>query len=353
MCFTCLRTMAQTGRASPDSSVSYTSRNSCSSDFPCLPLSQTTRRSFDTCEWTSKSSEDEWKVCNWSDDEVQVMSDRRCHQSSEPDVEWEEADWSPSVSSEAQIVGPLCSPFANTTVPLSVPPAVVMTPSRKRISPAAVRRSPRKPKRKTPIDTNCSSEDAWQVFTVIEMDGCEDRCATLVHGLTEFEIIQSHAGFSSKTSHQRRQWLFDYFASHCPLNEVGTKDPNSMSFLLCGKEVCQPVWLATFSISQSRFYEVRKEFLSGQSQAGERRSRSLSAKSQQAIAWMRSYFDRVGDKRPDKDGIYLPSCLTERSIYNYMVETLYKSNANEAVCFSQFNKLYRKYFPNVSIPKVR
>ena len=64
------------------------SRNSSSSD---LPLSQTTGRSFNTCEWTSSSqneSGDEWKVCDWSDNEAseaQVMSDGRC---SEPDIEW-------------------------------------------------------------------------------------------------------------------------------------------------------------------------------------------------------------------------------------------------------------------------
>ena len=287
-------------------------------------------------------------MCDWSDNEAseaQVMSDGRC---SEPDIEWEVTAWSPSISSGSQTSN--SSEF--TTAPLSVPSVVVMAPTRKQIPAAAVRRSPRKPKRKTLMNASCSYEDAWQVFTVIEMDGCDDRCATRVHELTEFEIIQSHAGFSSKTSYQQRQWLFDYFASHCPLNEVGTKDPNNMSFVLCGKEVCQPVWLAAFSISQSRFYEVRKEFLSGQSEAGERRSRSLSAKSQQAIAWMASYFDRVGDKRPDKEGIYLPSCLTERSIYNYMVETLYRGNEEEAVCFSQFNKLYRNHFPNVTIPKV-
>jgi hypothetical protein len=40
------------------------------------------------------------------------------------------------------------------------------------------------------------------------------------------------------------------------------------------------------------------------------------------IEWMRSYFDRVGDKRPDKDGIYLPTCLTERLIYNLMIKDL-------------------------------
>lgn len=58
---------------------------------------------------------------------------------------------------------------------------------------------------------------------------------------------------------------------------------------------------------------------------------------------------RIGDKRPDKDGIYLPTCLTEYAIYSRMKEEL---SGNDIVCFSQFNKIFRSHFPNVTIPKV-
>ena len=34
---------------------------------------------------------------------------------------------------------------------------------------------------------------------------------------------------------------------------------------------------------------------------------------------MEQYFEKIGDKRPDMDGIYLPSCLTVQSIYQSMV----------------------------------
>ena len=121
-----------------------------------------------------------------------------------------------------------------------------------------------------------------------------------------------------------------------------------MTYHLCGKNVCLPVWLAVLSISSSRFYEVRREFMDGMIQPAPKRSRSLAVKSQQAIAWMESYFDRIGDKRPDKDGIYLPTCLTEKAIYDKMVEELQE----RVVCFSQFNKIFRKSFSHVSIPKV-
>ena len=72
----------------------------------------------------------------------------------------------------------------------------------------------------------------------------------------------------------------------------------------------------------------------------------------EAVAWMENYFDRIGDKRPDKDGIYLPTCLTKRKIFEIMTEELYQGNEEKAICFSQFNKLFKTDFRRVTIPKV-
>ena len=78
-----------------------------------------------------------------------------------------------------------------------------------------------------------------------------------------------------------------------------------------------------------------------------------AAKSMGSIEWMRSYFNRIGDKRPDKDGIYLPTCLTRQIIYNMMLDEISDSDeSTEVIYFSQFNKLFTDHFPNVSIPKV-
>ena len=76
--------------------------------------------------------------------------------------------------------------------------------------------------------------------------------------------------------------------------------------------------------------------MAGMIQPAPKRSRPLAVKSQQAIARMKSYFDYLGDKRQDKDGIYLPTCLTEKAIYDKMVEELQE----RVVCYSQFNKTF-------------
>ena len=51
-----------------------------------------------------------------------------------------------------------------------------------------------------------------------------------------------------------------------------------MKFMLCGKELCLPLWLTILSVSSSRFYEVRKEYLNGKSNcAAPKKVRSISA----------------------------------------------------------------------------
>ena len=71
-----------------------------------------------------------------------------------------------------------------------------------------------------------------------------------------------------------------------------------MQYILCGRVVCQSLWLGALAISTSRFYDIRKEFVTVGSSYQEKKAQSLLPKSMKCVEWMRSYFDRVGDKRP-------------------------------------------------------
>lgn len=206
----------------------------------------------------------------------------------------------------------------------------------------------------SPSTSMNSSFGSWSLSDVLGLNGCVAKCASERHSLTEYEILAAHANFASKSSEQQRQWLFDYFTSNCPNDINGGKDPKSMKYVVSGKEVCLLLWLSILSVSSSRFYDVRKEFSEGKSRCNLKKcTRSRSPKSCQAIAWLTSYFERVGDKRPDKaDAIYLPTCLTEKSIYVRMIDELHKGDKENAICFSQFNRLFNEEFPNVTIPKV-
>lgn len=66
----------------------------------------------------------------------------------------------------------------------------------------------------------------------------------------------AHSKFVSKEVSEQRMWLADYFATHCH----GEKDYRSMQYL-CGKVVYQSLWQAALSVSTSRFYDVRRDFL--------------------------------------------------------------------------------------------
>ena len=115
------------------------------------------------------------------------------------------------------------------------------------------------------------------------------------------------------------------------------------------------LWLEILSVSTSRFYRLRQDFLQfGGITSATKRQRSLSSKTLEAITWMEQYFQRVRDKRPDKaDSIYLPTCLTEKKLFEIYVDDVYNGDLSSSISRSQFNNLFRKEFKHVSIPKVR
>lgn len=175
------------------------------------------------------------------------------------------------------------------------------------------------------------------------------------HGLNEHDILAYHHSFDRKSPTEQNQWLIQYFGTHCPSNSEGGKDFKSMLYIVQGKKVCANLWQEVLCLSVARFYRLRRQFLDfgdTTSAAKEKRRRALAPKTREAVAWMEHYFDRIGDKRPDKDAILLPTCLTERKIYQILVDELYHGDSSNTICFSQFNKIYRSCFTNVSIPKV-
>ena len=203
-------------------------------------------------------------------------------------------------------------------------PAVIPSPTPLALVPSILMSSP----------PATLTNEAWNLFDTMNVHGCKENCIRTVHGLSEHDVLIAHSSFTSKTVVEQRRRIFEYLAIHCPNDSDGQKDVKSIAFVVSGKRVCLSAWIAVLSISSSRFYEIRKEFEDGQTEPTPKRSRSMSVKSQQAIAWMSSYFERVGDKRPDKDGIYLPTCLTEKAIHSQMVEELYRGTANDAVFFT-------------------
>ena len=79
--------------------------------------------------------------------------------------------------------------------------------------------------------------------------------------------------------------------------------------------------------------------------------KKMKTKTKIAKAWMKSSFQMMGDKMPDSIFIHLPCYLDYKILYNYMLEDL-TTVGDELISYSQFCKLMKEDFSEVSIPKV-
>ena len=193
----------------------------------------------------------------------------------------------------------------------------------------------------------------WSLIEVMDMDGCGEQCVRDIHHLSEHSVLVSHSLFSTKTNAEQTMWMIHYFESHIPFDVQGKRDMKKILFFIQGKQVCQQAWIKVHGISQSRFYHLRNDFeVDGGAKRLSQTEHPRQPKTLKTIAWMTQYFDKIGDKRPDKHGIYLPTCLTVKKIYNIMVEDLFNCDEAAAICYSSFCTIFKSDFKNVTIPKV-
>ena len=127
-----------------------------------------------------------------------------------------------------------------------------------------------------------------------------------------------------------------------------------MAYIARGYKTCKDAWQAAYGISNRRLEEALKWFTNGLVIAGENKLNSLGQrhKTNAAKAWMRLFFNRVGDKMPDTLAINLPSYLDNRIIYGYLKDE-FSALGEEMICYSQFCRIMKLDFPDVSIPKVK
>lgn len=180
----------------------------------------------------------------------------------------------------------------------------------------------------------------------MSVNGCNERCASTIHHLTESDIWLTYQRFSHLSSYQQRQWVLD-----CLHNNTSKSDSETF-FFVCGKNVCLPVWLSVLDLSKSRFYDVRRSFLEGSFFVERLTSPTVhQPKSCEAIAWMQNYFSQVGDCMPDRMAVHLPSFLTNALVYSRMKDEL-EASGRQVISQSHFYNLWSSEFPHVSIPKV-
>ena len=88
---------------------------------------------------------------------------------------------------------------------------------------------------------------------------------------------------------------------------------------------------------------------------GNKGRRRTNTKSESTKAWMKKYFNLVGDKMPHNSQIHLPSWETQKDVYMRYTEdmTLQSIPATDVVSLSMFYKIWAEDFPSVVIPEVR
>lgn len=235
-----------------------------------------------SCEWSSNETD---SSCYWTSDEVPLQT---INTSSEE-------NWTPPVTPTRRVdISMSHSPEAASLLDSSLSEANWTPPTTpaKRCSPR-VRKENKRYIQLEEATPNCLFTNVkWDLFKVMEMTGCQENCTTYVHGLTEYDILRAHSMFTLLSRAEQRRWVHEYLCNNCPSNESGISDPSELQFILCGRMVCQPLWIATLAMSTSRFYDLRKLFLEDSGPPSKKKPRSVSAKSFEAISWMTSYSNR-------------------------------------------------------------
>ena len=100
------------------------------------------------------------------------------------------------------------------------------------------------------------------MFTVLESfpcasnDGCSRQYCHNVHGVSVLDILTYNAYLNQLPKPARRKWLLDYITTH---SSVSSEKLPEISFFVCGKAVCEVIWIATLGISSSFFYRIRQK----------------------------------------------------------------------------------------------
>jgi hypothetical protein len=129
------------------------------------------------------------------------------------------------------------------------------------------------------------------------------------------------------------------------------RETRSVLFVVRGYPVCKTAWSLIYGIERKLFHNMMTLYKSGRWAVASPYKKKRKTKTFIAKAWMESTFTKIGDKMPDNVRITLPCYLDYRILYRYMVEDL-NTVGDDIISYSQFCKMMKTDFKDVSIPKV-
>lgn len=128
----------------------------------------------------------------------------------------------------------------------------------------------------------------WDILHVLSLNGCSPSCASCVHNLQPGDIQFFHIHFNSCCHSSQNQWLLEYFNANC--SRHSQRDLHN--YIICGKPVCQKVWLSVLGLSSTRYYRIHSLYMEGKVMMESPHHRNISLKSNEAVGWMGNYFER-------------------------------------------------------------
>lgn len=163
----------------------------------------------------------------------------------------------------------------------------------------------------------------------------------------EHTLEETRAMFQSRNQAEQRQFILDSLA----ISACGPNTAHSIG----GISVCTKAFISALGTSRKRYAKISSQFLA-RSHGSLRKPhvRTVAEKSSVAIAWMKNYFERIGDKMPHTAHIHLPKFLTKRDVYHIMCKELKKEGFDKECVISQshFYSTWHESFQNVIIPQV-
>ena len=90
---------------------------------------------------------------------------------------------------------------------------------------------------------------SWDFLTTLKINSCQEQCATEQHHLHPIDILSYHNHFTQLPRPARCQWVLDYLNTHSS-HDTSSGEPVTI-YLIGGKPVCQPLWIATLDIPTS------------------------------------------------------------------------------------------------------
>ena len=178
---------------------------------------------------------------------------------------------------------------------------------------------------------------------------CTGKCLQNF-SVKEFNSATEH--FQSKTPAEQRQFLHDSIIFSSP---TSCKPAVKESFMLCGKQVCKRAFALLLGTTERRFDRIKQNCTSATRKLthGNQGVKRTTTKSNDASAWMKNYFEQMGDHMPDNNRIHLPSFLTKREVYQRMMSDLTDCGIKKIISLSTFYDLWERDFCHVLIPEVR